>query len=130
LLLVEELDEDDENGGITLDEGITAFPGVLEQRLNRRLDGPGYSGSSIAYHVMIMEEGGLIAKNNQEIDGKWSPYIAEYRLTWKGHEFLETVRNNSIWDKAKQLVFEKSGGAAIDLLFEAAKKIILTFLGA
>lgn len=42
-------------------------------------------------------------------------------LTWDGHEFLEAARDDSLWEKAKRLVLEKTG----TLTFEALKLALM-----
>ncbi len=53
---------------------------------------------------------------------------AAIRLTWKGHEFLDAARNNTVWRKA--LAHVKKAGVAVtlpvleDLLKKAAKDLL------
>lgn len=75
-----------------------------------------------------MEEGDLITRTDPAEVDKGFPWVLEYRLTWKGHEFLETVRDNTLWGKAKRIVAQKSGGAAFDLVWEIAKRLVLARL--
>ena len=37
-------------------------------------------------------------------------------LTWQGHEFLETSRNDTFWNNAKTITKSKSGGLSIDIV--------------
>lgn len=46
----------------------------------------------------------------------WQPT----RLTYKGHEFLDTVRDEEIWRRTKTGA-EKAGGAGLGLLLELGK---------
>jgi hypothetical protein len=49
-------------------------------------------------------------------------------LTWKGHEFLDTVRSDTAWNRIKARLAEKS----IDLSFDAivaAGRAVLGMLG-
>lgn len=70
------------------------------------------------YHLQLLIEAGFI---NGEInfDGE-EDYIQDCRLTWAGHEFLDNVRDNSIWEKIKRCCKEKS----VDLSIEAIKAVI------
>jgi hypothetical protein len=42
------------------------------------------------------------------------------RLTWRGHEFLDSVRDHTIWGKTKDGA-KKIGGASVELMWEIAK---------
>lgn len=37
-------------------------------------------------------------------------------LTWNGHEFLDNVRNDTVWAKLKRAVAEKGGAVSFDVL--------------
>ncbi|HSM18202.1 MAG TPA: DUF2513 domain-containing protein [Gemmatimonadales bacterium] len=49
----------------------------------------GYSEDAIAYHVLLLSEGGLITISSYGVseDGRTRP--RPIRLTWKGHEYLD-----------------------------------------
>ena len=74
----------------------------------------GYSPDQISYHVMLLNEAGLIEANDLSTFGgkKWTPK----RLTWAGHEFIEASRDESRWEKAKNIMKEKGSGMAFDVL--------------
>ena len=74
----------------------------------------GHTNEEIAYHVMILDEAGLVkAKNTTTHQGfDYTPTT----LTWKGHEFIEAARNDKIWNKAKDTMIEKAGGIVFDVL--------------
>lgn len=60
----------------------------------------GYSEEQISYHVQLLQEAGLIeAKNwSSQSSFQWVPS----RLTWQGHEFLDSARSDNLWSKAKE----------------------------
>jgi Hypothetical protein (DUF2513) len=37
-------------------------------------------------------------------------------LTWRGHEFMDAARNDTVWRKAKTRVMANVGGLAFDVL--------------
>lgn len=67
----------------------------------------GHTPEEISYHVMLLHEAGLIKALDMSSFGQydWSPE----RLTWEGHEFLESSRDEGIWKKAKKIMVEKAG---------------------
>jgi len=40
----------------------------------------------------------------------------EISLTWKGHDYLDAVRDNDIWEKTKATVAETGGNATIEIV--------------
>lgn len=68
----------------------------------------------LAYHVKIMIDGGLVlgtAELHRTVGprGGWEAGIIQVKgLTWKGHEFLEAMRNDTTWSRTKE-TFAKHG---------------------
>ncbi len=83
-------------------------------------DGPevavdGASPDQIIYHLELLSEAGFI-----ESPGLAGREILFKRLTWSGHDFLDSVRDPKVWAKTKQGV-GAAGGFTIDLLKDLAK---------
>ena len=72
----------------------------------------------VSYHVMLLHEAGLILGTDSSSDEglEWFPK----RLTYKGHEFLETVRDGEVWRRTKEGA-EKAGVAGLGFLLEMGK---------
>lgn len=66
----------------------------------------GFDLPTIDRHVEVMAEAGLIMAYKETQTGKGTFGWNIMRLTWHGHEFLDTVRDPEIWRKTK------SGAAA------------------
>ncbi len=79
----------------------------------------GHSPEEITYHVMLLDEAGLIKAFDFSGDEftDWRPS----HITWAGHEFLNAARDSGRWNKAKALVKEKGGG----IVFEVLKQVLL-----
>lgn len=58
------------------------------------------------YHVLLLCDAGLA----KEV-GKSS-----YRLTAAGHDFLDAIRSEGIWQRTRAVVAEEGGSVAFDLL--------------
>lgn len=82
------------------------------------LEIPDYSQKQVSYHVMLLDEAGLIdAENSNSWDGfKWEPR----RLTWQGHEFLDSARDENSWKQAKSKLKE-----AGNFSFEVLKTVLI-----
>ena len=80
------------------------------------LDLPERSAKEVSYHVMLLDQAGLIEGQNLSSMGEegfeWRPKS----LTWHGHEFLDAARSETIWNKAKSKAMEVTGGLSLDVL--------------
>ncbi|WP_282803281.1 DUF2513 domain-containing protein [Secundilactobacillus kimchicus] len=51
------------------------------------------------------------------------------QLTWKGHEYLDNIRDNNVWAKTKETVLSKVSSASLNIFSSVAAKIISSELG-
>lgn len=77
----------------------------------------GYDVDQINYHLALIREAGLIDSPGNGPIGGGFPFR---RLSWTGHDFLDSVRSPDVWDKTKQ-VAAAAGGFSVELLVFAAK---------
>ena len=77
-----------------------------------------HTQEEVAYHVCILAEGGfLTAMDLSTMDGAdWRPQ----RLTYDGHEFLDTIRDNQVWKLTKETA-KKAGVGGLKVLVEVGK---------
>ena len=84
----------------------------------------GYDSQTVSYHYKLLTDAGLIESidlsNMSEIS------YAALSLTWQGHEFLDKIKNESVWNKVKSTVQSKS----LDLSFEVIKTVATTLISA
>ena len=75
----------------------------------------------IAYAMRMIEGAGFLdLTDTQPAIG-----VALLGLSWRGHDFLDSVRDPEIWRKAKDGA-QKAGGFTVGLLGELAKGLIRT----
>ena len=89
----------------------------------------GYSGEEIGYHLSLMLEAGLIDGSDVSNFNCRSPQAIASSLTWKGHEFADAARNDTMWNKAKKTIQEKVGTVSIALLTEYLQNLARGALG-
>jgi hypothetical protein len=81
----------------------------------------GYPAEAIHYHVQLLHDAGLIHAD-ELVPGQWWPE----RITWAGHEFLDSARNDKLWNEAKRRVEKELGSAPFrvvhDLLIRMANE--------
>ena len=75
-----------------------------------------------------MKDGGLVDGwvEDDGVDG----LTAEIKsMTWKGHDFLEAVRSEGVWEKVKAHFKDKGVGMAIDTVIAVAGQVVSVALG-
>jgi len=80
-----------------------------------RVKVPEHSDAEISYHIGLLAEAGLVEAQNFRGDDRieWWPM----KMTWAGHEFLDAARNDTIWEKMKEMT-KKAGGFAFATVFD------------
>ena len=88
-----------------------------------------YGREVVAGHTAILVDAGLVEGGvTCGSDGK--PIVSNIiRLTWAGHEFLDTARNDTIWNKAMATIKAKSLSVSFEILTALLKSLISNSLG-
>jgi hypothetical protein len=63
-----------------------------------------------------LEEAGYLKANLLTVEGHGAQAGNIERLTWAGHEFIESARNDTIWRKAKRKLGDTIGGVPFEIL--------------
>ena len=64
---------------------------------------PKYSKEELAYTLLLLDEACYIEANIINRDGGiLSIYV--YRLTYSGHEFLDTIKSDTVWKKLQNAI--------------------------
>lgn len=92
-------------------------------------DFAGYTEEQKVYHMALCIEAGLV-------DGVIVPNANGYpaatsaiRLTWKGHEFLDAARNDTIWRKVLERLKKAGVQVPLAVLEEVLKETAKEALG-
>ena len=80
------------------------------------IDLDGYSSEDVAYHIHLLHEAGFIDAINLTTMGSPHPDWKPKTITYLGHEFLESSRDETRWQRAKGLIKEKGGAMTFDAL--------------
>ena len=83
-----------------------------------------HSMDELAYHLELLMEAGFL-KGKSGI-GFGAPMVN--KLTWKGHEFLDDIRDQDIWAKTKERL-KGLQSVALSVVSEVAKAEIKKRLG-
>ena len=90
-----------------------------------------YTADQVDYHMELLYEFDLITSSDSQnalMSGEW---IFD-RLTWGGHDFLETVRDPEVWKRTKSGASKLGGlafGAFKDMATAYAKHVAKERLG-
>ena len=92
--------------------------------INLAIDG--YDMETVAYHCRILNDAGLVS----DYEGKYASnqlymfWVGP--LTWEGNDFLDKIRDNSIWHKTKDAITKKG----LPLIIETIKTVANAFITA
>ena len=88
-----------------------------DDKVIEELEIEGFSNKEVQYHFILMDQAGFV-RCERSVSSTSDRVICVYpfSLTWQGHEFLEASRNDTFWNKAKELIKSKSGALPIDVL--------------
>lgn len=72
------------------------------------------SNSKKLHHIRILCDYGYVEQLNEHA----------YRLTAYGHDFIQSIRDESVWVKTKAAVAETGGNATIEMLKTLATRFL------
>jgi len=87
----------------------------------------GVDARDFVLHAVWMQEAGLIDAEVQESLGA-PPFVWIHRLTWDGCEFADAVRDETLWDKAKEKVIKPASSFSFGVLRDWLKAELLNGL--
>ncbi len=77
----------------------------------------------VVYHLILLEEAKLLS--TFEAPTNDDDVIADFmRLTWEGHDFLDSIKDKSRYEKIKKAFLEEAGGWTIELIKGFASQLI------
>lgn len=88
-----------------------------------------YSNDEIQYHARQLSDANFIDAHVIKINGAQPLVYAINDLTWAGHELLNNLKNDTVFNKVKKIIMEKGGNASLSVVATLAKKIALEYFG-
>lgn len=85
---------------------------------------PEYTMEQVAYHCKILKEAGLITNYKALFASNHIVGFGVGSLTWEGHDFLDRIREDTIWNKTKGLIKNKALPMTLDVVKEIATAVI------
>ena len=104
---------------------------IEEQYVDTALYGlevEGYSMQQVAYHCKILHDAGLISNYKGYFASNRLYDFAVGSLTWDGHEFLDKIRQDTIWNKTKDVITQKGLPMVLDVVKEISQSVVASMV--
>ncbi len=110
LLRLEALSEDTSSSIV-----VMADNPVFNSHLGTKISIEGYNFNQISYHLSLIAEAGFLCLTKEQ------PLIglSFTRLSWQGHDYIDSIRGQEIWDKTKEGI-KDTGSFTIDFVKQLA----------
>ena len=87
----------------------------------------GFDRATLNEHVRLLAEAGLIEVTDLgDLEG--DDFRCE-RLTWAGHDFLSSARNESVWQQVRSDLKKKAADVPFSVLSELLKRGVAALFG-
>jgi hypothetical protein len=81
----------------------------------------GFRAEERLYHLELLRDAGLI-EAHITYDGRDNPISAHVkRLTWAGHDFLDAMRDDTLWKQTKENVIKPGASWTFEVLKDYLK---------
>lgn len=84
---------------------------------------PQYDPMDLAYHSNLLAQADLIDFEPVKTENGRIIKCLVFSLSWKGHEYLDTIRDPDVWAKTKEGA-KRVGGFGLDMLTAFARALI------
>ena len=102
---------------------------TLPTEMVRLADFPEEKAAEISYHMALLIDAGLVKGQMVQTIGPDVKDFFAQKLTWTGHEFLDSIRSDTVWQKTKKKKKKKGLEMTFELVKEGAKQIGAAILG-
>lgn len=90
--------------------------------VNLKIDG--YRDEEIAYNCSLLSDAGLIKSyKSQNADNHLYVYYVG-ALTWEGHNFIDNIREDTIWNNTKKKIKEKALPMTLEVIREISSALV------
>lgn len=88
----------------------------------------GYDQNLVNYQIYLLDQADLIQAEIVRVGANEIHDPVIYEMTWNGHEFLDAARNETIWNKTKDLIKEHGGSVPFEVLQSLLKQVALSLI--
>ena len=103
---------------------------LSQKELDEVIDKFDYTFDELTYHLKRLEEADYITIHTQTLSNQTINYKLK-SITWNGHQFLDTIRSNKIWNVTKDVAKDlkiKSISAFSQIAVQVASNLINHYL--
>jgi hypothetical protein len=106
------------------------FENRVDSGVDENVQIEGYDEKIIAYHNRILYDAGFIRCESvrSSTSGDRVIRVLPFELTWNGHEFLDKIRSDTIWNNIKAYSKEKGLTLSFNIVNELAKKYLASVM--
>lgn len=82
----------------------------------------GHNETEISYQIALLDDAGLLHGQDRSAIGvfRWSAGA----LTWRGHEFVEAIRDEAVWKEALAIAGMTDDGVVFEILQKALMQVL------
>ena len=102
---------------------------LIDLESDGNLQGISTDEDLLRYHIRLAIEADLLRGNVAEYAGGYQVLLNDLPITNKGHDFLDAIREDSVWKKVLARITGITGSVGVELLVELAKEEIRKRLG-
>lgn len=119
--------------GVTLKRDLGLIRSILlevesfDEDGSYNLEIPGKSSAEIIYNAsLLVDEGYIKGKITTYLNGTSSLYLES--LTWSGHDLLDSMRNDDVWNKLKRTIQDTVGNVSLETVKELGVALTKQYL--
>ncbi|MCO5250768.1 MAG: DUF2513 domain-containing protein [Candidatus Kapabacteria bacterium] len=124
------------------EENAIVDPGALQTRIISDFDNETFESEILALfeHLFLLIQAGYLEtcdlEGNPLLELQHGQQVNNYifmhhfvRLTWQGHEFIASIKDDNVWHKIKERVGSESVNLPIGILMQLGLSVIKTAVG-
>jgi hypothetical protein len=89
----------------------------------------GYDDLAIKYHLLLLAQAKLIDYEPELTNTGRIIRVIVFSLSWQGHDFLDSVRNDAVWANVKSQASEKGVSLPFEVLKSLATEAVKKLFG-
>ena len=90
---------------------------------------PDESPALVAFHMQLLCGAGYVQASVSYPHGQAYPRYVDPLLTWSGHEFIDSIRSDTVWKFIRQKVKADGGSIPIEIVKQLANTYLKKKLG-
>jgi hypothetical protein len=102
---------------------------AVENGASGDLEVPGYTRAQVGYHVYLLCDAGYLVGEDCTAFGDEATYWMASDLTWAGHDYLNAVRDDSVWAAVKTRAGKHLPSLTLDVVKALGVEVVKQLIG-